>query len=378
MNATTANWATPPHHRDGLHQVDRLIACAEIAAAPGTPRTLTEAAIGLDWAALKLPVEENRSVPAAEFLKLTRTDAILVLRGDEVLFEDYRGDNTATTRHIVMSISKSFCGMLAGTLVAEGRLDTEDTVATIVPELSGTSFGQATVRQLLDMTAAPHYDMTYLDPASEANAGDRAAGWRPRTGDDAPGTRAFLAGLRGAGEHGARFQYCSGTTDALSWTLERAAGEDYRSLMESRIWSRIGAEANAYITVDPLGTPYACAGMGMRLRDLARFGRLVLNGGWYDGTQVIPREWIAQTRAGGDFTVPEDSASGTYRNQWWIPDSRQGSFYAVGIFGQYLWLDPENDVVVAKFSCCDSPVDHRPDHIPALAAIARAAAQAGR
>lgn len=376
--ATAADWATPPHHRDGLHRVDELIACAEIHAAPAAVRPLTPASTGLDWATLELPVAPDRTVPADDFLELTRTDAILVLRGDEVLAERYYGDSTAATRHIVMSISKSFCGMLAGVILAEGRLQLDDVVADVVPELGGSSFGAATVRQLLDMTAAPSYDMTYLDGASEANAGDRAAGWRARIPGDAPDTRTFLAGLRGSGEHGARFQYCSGTTDVLAWVLERAAGEDYRSLLQSRIWSRMGAEAAAYVTVDPIGTPYACAGLGMRLRDLARFGRLVLDAGWYDGTQVVPEEWISRTRAGGEHPVSEDGAPGSYRNQWWIPDGHGRSFYGVGIFGQYLWLDPEHDVVVAKFSCCDSPVDHRPDHVPALAAIARAAARAGR
>ncbi|MET3953253.1 CubicO group peptidase (beta-lactamase class C family) [Rhodococcus sp. OAS809] len=373
LEADSATWATPPYHRHGLNRVDNLIPCAEIAKGDGDERSLQTVNDQDWWASLQVPSEEGALVGAAEFLDLTRTDSIIVLQGEKILHEEYRGASAANSRHIVMSISKSFCGMLAGILVSEGVLSVADVVSTIVPELKGTSFGSASVRHLLDMSAAPKYDMTYLDTRSEVNAADRAAGWRPRLVGDARGTREFLTNLEGNGRHGAQFQYCSGTTDVLAWVLERAAGEKYSQLLETRIWSRLGAEANAYITVDAHGDPYACAGMGMRLRDLARFGLLLLGGGRYADDTVVPLSWIDQTRGGGDFPNGNLGAPGTYRNQWWVPADRS-SFYAVGIYGQYLWLDPKNNVVIAKFSSCDSPVDHRPDHEPALGAIAQAVA----
>lgn len=368
---TAANWVNPPHHRNGLHRVEQVLEVAEIAPGGSPPRELPQAA-PMPWSGLELPAEGWRGVDSERFLELASVDALLVLRGDGIVFERYLGGQTAETRHIVMSLSKGFCGMLAGILLDEKALRVTNLVSEIVPELSGTTYGGATVRHLLDMTAGPAYSMDFLNPNSEVNAGDRAAGWRPRLEEETGGTRKFLASLRGEGVHGTGYQYCSGNTDVLSWVLERAAGESYRSLLESRIWSKIGAEAGAYITVDEDGDPYACAGMGMRLRDLARFGRLMLDGGRIGDEQVIPEEWIRQTRAGGDYLMGEERWS-TYRNQWRITGDSEGSYYGVGIFGQYLWLDPTNDVVVAMFSSCPTAMEHHLERLPALSAIARTA-----
>jgi CubicO group peptidase (beta-lactamase class C family) len=372
---TLDDWLTPPHHRQGLHRVEQVVRCATIARGNTAVRELPTAAAQLDWDTVMVATAEGSGISGDEYLRRSHTDGVVVLRGDEIVFERYFDDFTPSTTHIIMSISKSFCGMLAGVLVATGDLGLATQVRHYVPELDGTSFGAATVQQLLDMTAAPHYDMSYLDPAAEVHAGDRAAGWRARRPGDVVGTRAFLAQLRGAETHGTGFQYCSGTTDVLAWVLERAGGSGYRTLMAEHIWSRIGAEADAFLTVDDRGTPYACAGMGMRLRDLARFGRLILDDGQRDGVPVIPADWIAETRRGGRFATSAESDAantGTYKNQWWVPGDSHESFYGVGIFGQYLWLDPSADVVIAKFSADDSPVAESPESVHALAAIARA------
>ncbi|MFF0749349.1 serine hydrolase domain-containing protein [Streptomyces sp. NPDC004267] len=375
---SSGNWLTPPHHRSGLHRVEDVISCATVARGDAPVRGLQCTRNPLDWDLLTVPGPEGRPIRAAEFLARTHTDGILVLRGDTVIGERYFGEFTSASRHIVMSLSKSFAGMLAGVLASAGLLEPDAAVPAYVPELAGGSYAGATVGQLLDMTAAPHYDMSYLEPTAEVHVGDRAAGWRPRRPGDVVGIRPFLSRLRGAGRHGAGFQYCSGTTDVLAWVLERAGGAGYGELMRRHVWSWIGAEDDAFVTVDDHGTPYACAGMGMRLRDLARFGRLVLDDGWREGTAVLPADWIARTRRGGDFATTAESdaaAGGTYKNQWWIPGDDHGSFYGVGIFGQYLWLDPRTDVVIAKFSATDEPVAGTPAVLDALGAISRAAAE---
>ena len=365
---TLDTWATPPHHRAGLRQVDQIVPTATIHRGSDDPRALVRSDGVLD-SSLPVGQTDRGALSLEDYVQATHTDGLIVLRGEEIVLERYVGDFTPESTHIVMSISKSVGGMVAGILVGQGRLDPAAQVTTYVPELDDGAWAGATVQQVLDMTAAPAYDMSYLDPESEVHAGDRAAGWRPRREGDVLGTRTFLSGVRGSGTHGSDFQYCSGTTDVLAWVLERAGGTDYRSLLEDLVWSRIGAEADAWITVDSLGTPYACAGMGMRLRDLARFGRLVLDDGVRDGSVVIPEAWIRRTRQGGDFSTTggdETLPAGTYKNQWWIPDHEHGSFYAVGIFGQFLWLDPTNDVVIARFAAEGTP---EPDEARAVAAF---------
>lgn len=365
-------WLDTPHNRDSLHEVQRFVRTTQLERGSRPTRLLVEAKTPTGLSAMSVAVESGQEMSVADFLSLTNTDAFIVLRGDQILHEQYFGGNRPKTRHIVMSVSKSFCGMLAGILVEDGTLDLDATVTKYIPGLAGGSFGTATVRQLLDMTAAPDFDMSYLNPDAEVQAGDRAAGWRPGQPGDADGTRAFLQSLQRSGIHGAAFQYCSATTDVLAWVLERAADVPYAELLETRIWQHVGAEADAQITVDASGTPYACAGMSMRLRDLARFGRLLLGHGRLDGTRVIPRSWIDTTASGGSFDTSDTSnrRAGTYKNQWWVPDGKSGAMFAAGIFGQYLWIDPTTDIVIAKFSSESDPLGHSAEHSHALRSIA--------
>jgi hypothetical protein len=357
--ATPGNWLEAQQLGWSLHHVESLLPTAPIVRGQAGPRRFTA----------------RPSLDPAAFCAQTHTDGLLVMRGGTVLFERYFG-MTAETPHLVMSVSKSVCGMLAGIAAAAGELDLTATTAAYVPELGPGPYGAATVTDLLDMTAVLRYDMDHTDPDSEVAAEDRAAGWRPlRPGDPAGGSRDFLRRLRHAtdGAHGKTLQYSSATTEVLSWVLERAAGVPYAQLVSDRLWSRMGAEHDAYVTVDSTGTPYACAGLGMTLRDLARFGRLILDRGRYADQQIIPADWITQTFGGGDPALAGDHPfreylpGGSYHNQWWI--TGYGPMYAAGLLGQYLWLDPAADVIIAKFSCVPVEADQRAAHVAGFQAI---------
>lgn len=357
---TRDNWLDTQSLPRSLHSVESLLDTTPIrSGGTGNARAFHNDPVGIDLSG---------------FCEQTYTDALLVARGESIVFERYFGAVGPSTRHIVMSVSKSVCGMLAGVLAASGELDLAAPTSAYVAELAGGPFGTATVADLLDMTAVHHYDMDHTLPDSEVAAQDRAAGWRPRRPGDPVGSRAFLEQIKpsGARVHRRDFQYSSATTEVLAWVLERVARTPYADLLSDRLWSRIGAEHDAYITVDELGTPYACAGMGTTLRDLARFGRLILDG----GRGVIPAEWIRQTFAGGDRSAMagqpllEYLPSGSYRHQWWVTGS--GPIYASGLLGQYLWLDPHADLIVAKFSHVPIGADLRAEHVAGFQAITQA------
>jgi CubicO group peptidase (beta-lactamase class C family) len=377
-SVSLTNWLEPPHNRWSLHHVEEIVATAQISRGVGSTRPLPE--LKQDLSQVRL----GTAGPGAgwtmeDFLEATSTDGLLVLRGENIVYERYFSDSTASTKHLAMSVSKSICGMLAGVLVAEGLLDLQATVASYIPELSKAAHAQSTITQLLDMTSSLRFDMDYPNPDSDVQTEDRCTGWRPSLPGDPAGTRAFLAGLQADIAHGEVFQYCSATTDVLAWVLERASGLPYARLVQERIWSRIGAEHDAYVCVDDHDTPYACAGLGMTLRDLARFGRMILDGGTSQGREVIPTDWIIRTRddcsndVGLSSEFADFHAAGAYRNQWWITGDERGSFYGRGIFGQYLWLDPTSDVIIAKFSSQPGQRDQVPEHVAALGAIAAAA-----
>ena len=156
-------------------------------------------------------------------------------------------------------------------------------------------------------------------------------------------------------------------------------GRRYTDILSTDLWGRIGAESDAYVTVDRSGFPMANAGACVTLRDLARFGRVVLDGGvGPTGDPVIPPEWVADIRRGGARTDSEADLravhpNGSYRNQFWVSGDERGSFYGVGIHGQYVWMDPTADVVVAKLSslpAADDPTSWA-EHVAFFTALCR-------
>src|ERR1700756_4698977 len=272
--------------------------------------------------------------------------------------------------HLLQSVSKSITGTLTGVLVARGVLAPDDLVTAHVPELAGTSFDGATVRHLLDMRAGTRFDETYADPASDLRASEAQFGWAPgpRPARDAV---AYLSGLVNHRPHGGRFEYRSILTDVLGLVIERAAGMPFADTLGRELWGPMGAETDAYVTVDADGFPVTDGGICVSLRDLARFGRMVLDGGVVDSRQIVPAGWLADTLAGGEdsaeaFAQGEHSAElpgGHYRNQWWVP-AGQRVFVGWGIHGQFLFVDRGTRTVIGLLSTWPTSLD--PDRREAI------------
>lgn len=357
---TVSTWQEGPHNRWAFQHVSEVVPTALLPRGDGPVLELERDEADLT----DLPLGEGEAqTTLGSFLTRSYTDGFLVLRGRTVLYERYFNGMTPATPHLLMSVSKSLAGMLAGEFVESGTIDLAAPVAEYVPELWESAYGNATVAHLLDMTAALEFDENYADQASHVQAQDRAAGWRPRRIDDPGDTYAFLRGLRPAGPHGERFQYCSATTDVLAWVLERATGRRYPELLAECLWARIGAEHDAQITVDGAGFAFANGGVCTTLRDLGRVGLLVLEGGGDDRHRIASDAWVARMRAGGDpaHVVGSDFGAaypdGSYRSKWWLPGDGRGTVYGVGIYGQFVWIDPTSGVVIVKLSSLPAALD---------------------
>ncbi len=352
------NWQDGPGNRWSFQHVDEVVATVEIPRGNGPVLELTE---GRPLSVANLE----------EFLARTFTDSLLVLHGRHVVLERYRNHMTPGTRHLLQSVSKSMCGAIVGRYVDSGQLAVDATVDSYLPELAGTGYGDATVQQVLDMTSAVHYDETYDSPDSEVQQHERIGGWRTRRPGDPSDTYAFLASLRSRGRHGESFDYCSANTEVLAWVLERVASRGYAEVLATDLWSRIGAERDACISVDAAGFPMASGGMCVTTRDLARFGRVLLDDGrGPSGEAVLPAAWVADIRAGADRAMAAESMGpahpqGSYRDQFWVTGDPHGCFYGVGVYGQYVWLNPTTDVVIVKLSSLPSADDtgHWVDHV---------------
>jgi CubicO group peptidase (beta-lactamase class C family) len=292
-----------------------------------------------------------------ESLAINYTDGILILHRGRVVYERYLGAMTEHDVHAVMSVSKTLTGTLAAVLVAEGELDADALVTRYVPELEGSAFGDATVRQVMDMTTGLGFSEDYRDPDAEVWAFTAAGDPLPKpAGYDGPvGYFAYLPTVRPQGTHGHAFGYKTVNTDALHWIIARATGQTVDELLSDRIWSRLGMEQDGYYQIDALGIPFAGGGFNAGLRDLARFGEMMRTGGVWQGEQVIPAAAVADIQRGGDhpaFAEPAHPslATWTYRNMWWHTGNAHGAYAARGVHGQTLYIDPVAEMVIVRLA----------------------------
>ncbi len=326
------------------------------------------------------PLNTRTRMTWAQSLQANYTDGIIVLHDGVVVYERYAGCLQPDGQHGAMSVTKSITGLLGEMLVAEGVLDENETVGAIIPELAHSAFGDATVKQVLEMTTALRYSEDYADPNAEvwqyAAAGSTlppAPGYTgPRSYYD------YLQTVQKQGRHGEAFGYKTINTDTLGWIIARRTGTSVSTLLSERIWTRLGAEQDAYYTVDSSGTPFAGGGFNAGLRDMARLGQLLLEDGRRNGQQVIPAAAIARIRAGGDTRAFAKAGytllpGWSYRGMWWVSHNAHGAYMARGVHGQALYIDPAAKVVIARFG--SHPVAgnsaNDPTTLPAFDALAR-------
>jgi len=278
-----------------------------------------------------------------------------------------------------MSMTKSVTGLLAEILVAEGRLDDTVKVSKIIPELANSAFGSATVRQVMGMTTALDYSEDYSDPKADIWIYSKAASplSKPKNYRGPNGYFEYLQTVKQNGVHGEAFGYKTINTDALGWIISRVTGKDIAHLLSERIWSRMGAEQDAYMTVDSKGTPFAGGGLSAGLRDLGRIGLLMLNGGEINGQRLFPQEVVEHIRAGGDKKAFAKAGyrtleGGSYRSMWWIFHNKHDAFAARGVHGQTIYMDPTAEMLIVRFSSFPTAKNAKidPTSLPAYQAVA--------
>lgn len=302
------------------------------------------------------PLGGSETMTWRDALSANYTDGIVVLHKGRIVYERYLGALKPEGQHIAMSVTKSFFGIIGTILVAEGKLSETATAASYVPELKETAFGDATIRQLLDMTTGVRYSENYADPKAEIYEHIRAGNMIPRPPGYAGANTfyEFLVTLKKEGEHGQGFAYKTVNTDALGWIIRRVTGKSVSENLSERIWSKLGAEQDAYFTVDLVGNEFAGGGLNAALRDLARFGEMIRNDGRFNGQQIIAKAVIDDIRKGAskdDFAKANYKLlpGWSYRNMWWITHNEHGAFMARGVHGQAIYIDPTAEMVIARF-----------------------------
>lgn len=355
---TLDNWRVAPAPRWSFQNVRELIPTAEICLAAGDAEPPAEAG---PLPGLVIAYPDGERLTLDDHLHRSGADALIAMRDGAVIAE-WQADNLVPERpHTLFSISKSVTGMLAGIAAGDGLLDPDAAITRYVALPRDCVYAGARVRHLLDMTVDLAFEEDYLDRDSVFGRYRRAMLWNPEHGHGPTEMMAeLLASLKPAGTgHDRRFFYASPNTDMLGLVIEGATGRRYADYLGERLWRPMGARGMAYVTVDRAGTARAAGGICATGRDLARFGQLVLDG----GRGIIPAGWIEDMRLNGDARAWAEGnfndmfPRGRYRSCWYDVGDDRGSFCAVGIHGQWLWIDPVSRLVLARLSSRAAPSD---------------------
>ena len=317
---------------------------------------------------LRCTLADGASVGLSDYLERSFTDGFIVVSGGAIVYEKYWNQLGPGSTHLLHSVSKSFCGALAGILVVRGLLAPNDRVTDLVPTLRGTSFDGATVRHLLDMRAGTDcpedYEASNLDAPMRLY--ELEAGYAPLDGHKPIGILGHMRTLTNARPHGGHFEYRSVLMNVLALVLEEVADTPYPDLLARELWAPLGPEYDADIMLDPFGFPAVEGGMCCTLRDVVRLGEAYRNNGRVAGTAVIPELWIRDTLYGDDEAIaayvrsdPDAKPAvpmSMYRNGWWIVQ-RDRVCAAFGIYGQMVYVDRDHQVTVARLASEPTPLD---------------------
>lgn len=279
---------------------------------------------------VELPVE------VADWITSRTITSLLVLKDGQIAHESYHQGTGEADLRISWSMAKSMLSALFGIVLAEGKIASlDDAVTKYVPDLAGTAYDGATVRDILNMSSGVAFNEDYLDFWSDINRMGRVLA----LGGSMDG---FAAGLteRDA-EPGARWHYVSIDTHVLGMIIRGATGEDIPELLERHILVPLGLEAAPYYLTDGEGVSFVLGGLNMTTRDYARFGQMIAQGGAWQGRQIVPRDWVEVS------TRPQAPGNIGYGYQWWIAEGAgPGEVNAQGIYGQYIWIDRARNIVI--------------------------------
>lgn len=366
-----------PYTRWAFNHIRKLVPTANVSRGEGPIVELPRSE--RDLSNVAFITLDGKSMIFDDAIGLTYTDGILVLHKGKIVFEKYFGAGNPQRPHIAFSVTKSIVGTLAAVLAVEGKLDPAALVTKYVPELKDSAYGDATVRQVMDMTIGVKFSEDYSDPNAEVFAYARAGGLAP-TPPNYQGPRTFydfLVTLKKDGEHGQAFKYQTSNAEILAWIIRRVSGQSMADLLSDTIWSKLGAEHDGYFTVDSIGTESGGGGLNTTLRDLARFGEMMRNHGKFNGQQIIPAAAVNDIESGADKEHFAKAGYAqlkgwSYRDMWWMTQNEHNAYTARGIHGQSIYIDPKAEMVIVRYA--SHPIAgnaaNDPISLPMYAAIA--------
>ena len=278
-----------------------------------------------------------------QWIKDRNVTALVVLKDGELVFEDYFHGTGPNDLRINWSVSKSYLSALFGVVLAEGAIESiDDPVTKYAPELSGTAYKDATIKDVLQMSSGLAFDEDYLAFFSDINRMGRVLALGASTDGFAKRQ------TKSAAQPGERMEYVSIDTHIIGMVIRRATGRGIAELLHEKIIAPLGMEQAPYYLTDGNGVAFVLGGLNCTTRDNARFGQMMAQGGQWNGKQIVPEDWVTASITASAKTAPDEIK---YGYQWWIPlGYEDGQVLARGIYGQYIYIDRINNVVIATHS----------------------------
>ena len=275
-----------------------------------------------------------------DFIQTFKIAGLIVIRDGVILYESYDFGNDETTKWVSFSVTKSVTSMLLGAAIKDGHIKSvEDKVTIYLPQLLNSNYQDVSIKQVLQMSSGIDWNEDYEDPLSDVNIAGAL---------NSLNLYEYLNNLNKKSSAGNKFNYNTGETNLIGGIVRAAIGDNLSNYLEKKIWKPFGMEFNAYWVID---TDYeqelgGCC-LNATLRDYARLGMFAMNNGKLNnGVEILPKNWMK------DSTTPSRNNS-YYGYQWWLDGPAYQSFYADGIFGQFIWIDPVSKTVVAMHAARD-------------------------
>ena len=315
---------------------------------------------------------QNEEFSVEQYLKESNTEGLMIIQNDTIIYENYNLGLERHSAHISWSMAKSFISTLMGCMVESGRIDLEKSVTDYLPQFVGTGYEDVRIKDVLQMSSGVRFNEDYADFNSDINRFGRAFAL-------GSSLESFSKSLKKERESGTYNQYVSIDTQVLGLLIAKVSGRTLTDLTQELIWEPLGMQDPAYWIIDKTGFEVALGGLNASLRDYAKLGLLYLNKGTYNGKKILSEKWVEHAiTPDAPHLMPNQTELSTnhfgYGYQWWTPQFPQNDFFAVGIYSQFVYVNMEKNLVIAKLSANykfkEDTQLHKDKHVAMLQSIA--------
>ena len=290
----------------------------------------------------KIKVDEKNLDPSGidldGMVKLHNTLSFMIVRNDSLLYENYADNYNDSNTVSSFSVAKSFVSTLIGIAIMEGKIKSvHQSITEFIPELTDSKFKQITIENLLMHTSGIKFSKHKFNPNS-----DNAQFYYTKN------LRELMLQSKIEEPPGLHFNYQSENYQLLGLIIEKATHQTLSNYLQEKLWKPLGMEHDAYWSVDNdtnTGIEKAFCCLNATTHDFAKLGRLFLNKGNWNGKQIVPEQWVKEA------TEPDITAGGkfNFKYNWISGPSKYKSFYAAGLYGQYIYVYPEKNIIIVRF-----------------------------